>query len=150
MSAHAGEGARIFNIASQHGMISNVAGDQHLQYAGRDLPVDIGATVAQLRRGLAATPLTTAERRQAAETLDQLDGDLAREQHDRRRIAHRVERLTATLSRAGGLAATAAELRAPLERLAMWLGGFRRRGMAPARVTGTPPRWSRPLPKPVP
>ena len=122
MSEQEGEGARIFKIGSQHGMISNVAGDQHLQYAGHDLSIDIGATVTELRTALAATPLTAAERRQAAETLDQLDGDLAREQHDRRRIADRVERLTATLSRAGALAATAAELRAPLKALATWLG----------------------------
>jgi hypothetical protein len=122
MSERQGEGARIFEIGSQHGMISNVAGDQHLQYAGRDLSIDMGATVAELRTALAATPLTAAERRQAAETLDQLDADLAREHHDRRQIAHRVERLTATLSRAGALAATAADLRAPLKRLATWLG----------------------------
>jgi hypothetical protein len=122
MSEHADGGARIFSIGSQHGMISNVAGDQYLQYAGRDLSIDVGATVAELRTALAAAPLTPAERREAAETLDQLDSDLAREQLDTRRIAPRLERLTALLSRAGALAATAVELRAPLERLATWLG----------------------------
>lgn len=122
MSEHARGGDRIFKIGSQHGMISNVAGDQYLQYAGRDLSIDVAATVAELRTALAATPLTPAERREAAETLDELDCDLARERFDAPRIASRVERLTTLLSRAGALAATAVELRAPLERLATWLG----------------------------
>lgn len=122
MSEHAGRGDRIFRIGSQHGIISNVAGDQYLQYAGRDLSIDVAATVAELRTALAATPLAAAERRDAAATLDELDGDLARERFDAPRIASRVERLTALLSRAGALATTAVELRAPLERLATWLG----------------------------
>ena len=114
-------GDRIFNIGRQEGVISNVAGDQHLNYAGRDLTI-VHDTVDELRTALETARLSAGERREALQTLDAVEADFAQAEPDRRRVADKLEHLTAMLTDAGALATAADRLRQPLQRLAGWLG----------------------------
>jgi hypothetical protein len=117
-----------FNIGSQHGNISNVAGDQTV-YGGQHYAASPAELIAQdlgsIRDVIAAMPLDPAVRRQATELLSDASHELSRPARDGRgneRIARPLERLTRLLRDAGALAAAGAPLLDPLHRIASCLG----------------------------
>jgi hypothetical protein len=75
-----------------------------------------------LREALAELRLTAAERRAVEQDVAAMEAAADDDETDRPAVARHLESLTATLQRAGALAAASVGLVEPLSRLARWLG----------------------------
>jgi hypothetical protein len=116
----------IFNIGSQQGNVSNVAGDMTVHggqhYVG--LPVEaMRQDLASVRREIAGLGLDTADRAEAEALLADAGRELDRHGHDPDRVAGPVLRLVRLLREAGAFAAAGTALIDPLHRIASCLGG---------------------------
>jgi hypothetical protein len=115
----------VFNIGSQHGNVSNVAGDMTV-YGGQHytaLPADmIRRELATIQGIISAMDLDPADRKAAAGLLADAGRQLGRSGHDARKAARPVERLTRLLKDIGAIAAGGAALIDPLLRIASCLG----------------------------
>jgi hypothetical protein len=114
----------VFNIGSQKdGVFNNVAGNQNVgnQRAVTVATLDDARTAAHTLRALLQTAHPS-----VAETvrddLDAADGELARPEPDRSRVADRLRRITEVVVSGGALAAAGVALGSPLITLAGWLG----------------------------
>lgn len=111
----------VFNIGSQQGNISNVAGDMTVYGGQHYRAVDraaFAAEVAALRSALAATSLDPALRVSADRCLHDAERELGRAQPEPDKVARPVERLTRLLKDAGALAGAVE----PLSGIASLLG----------------------------
>jgi hypothetical protein len=115
----------IFNIGSQHGNVSNVAGDMTV-YGGQQytaVPADlIGAELARLHRALSAVGLDPDTAQSASGYITAASREISQPHPDPQQVARPLERLTRLLQRAGVLAVAGAGLIDPLQRIASWLG----------------------------
>jgi hypothetical protein len=115
----------IFNIGSQHGNVSNVAGDMTL-YGGQHytaLPADmIRRELGNIQAIISAMDLDPATRNAAAGLLADAGRELGESRHDARKVARPVERLTRLLRDIGAITAGGAGLIDPLLRIASCLG----------------------------
>jgi hypothetical protein len=115
-----------FNIRNQTaGVINNVAGDQTVHGGQGTNVVTLEATrssVEALRRALEAASIDPSTRTAAADVLDELGTELAKDEPNQPKVAGRLEQLTSLLKSAGALAAAGAALTAPIQTLATWLG----------------------------
>jgi len=115
----------IFNIGSQHGNVSNVAGDMTV-YGGQHytaLPADmIGRELRNIQGIISAMNLDPAARKAAAGLLADADRALGKSRHDAKKVARPIERLTRLLRDIGAIAVGGAALINPLTRIAAGLG----------------------------
>lgn len=115
----------IFNIGSQHGNVSNVAGDMNV-YGGQQSTVVfadmIGPELASLRRALSEVKLDPDTETSVSKCLTAADQEIGQRQPDPQKVARPLERLVRLLKQAGVLALAGAELIDPLQRIASWLG----------------------------
>ena len=115
----------IFNIGSQHGNVSNVAGDMTV-HGGQHytaFPADmIGQELRNIREIISAMNLDPAAGKAAAGLLADADRELGKSRHDARKVARPIERLTRLLRDIGAIAAGGAALIDPLTRIASGLG----------------------------
>ena len=113
----------VFNIGSQQGNISNVAGDMTVEGGQQYVAASVDAVreeLAKLRQVLIHIdpkfqPLVEDLVTEATEELDQ-------PQVDAPTVARPIERLTRILKDAGTFASAGAALIDPLQRIASWLG----------------------------
>lgn len=118
-------------VQTGDGVQHNVGGDQNVSHgdqyvAGRDQIVHpdaatVATELAALREALAELRLTAAERQAVEQDVAAMEA-AADDETDRPAVARHLESLTATLQRAGALAAASVGLVEPLSRLARWLG----------------------------
>ena len=115
----------IFNIGSQHGNVSNVAGDMTV-YGGQHytaLPADmIGRELRNIQGVISAMNLDPSARTAAARLLADADRELGKSRHDAKKVARPIERLTRLLRDIGAIAAGGAALINPLTCIASGLG----------------------------
>jgi hypothetical protein len=115
----------IFNIRSQHGNVSNVAGDMTV-YGGQHytaLPAHmIGRELRTIQGIISAMNLDPAARKAAAGFLADADRELSKSRHDAKKVARPIERLTRLLRDIGAIAAGGAALINPLTCIASGLG----------------------------
>ena len=115
----------IFNIGSQHGNVSNVAGDMTV-YGGQHytaLPAEmIERELRSIQGIISAMNLDPAARKAAAGLLADADRELGKSRHDAKKVARPIERLTRLLRDIGAIAAGGAALINPLTRIAAGLG----------------------------
>jgi hypothetical protein len=115
----------IFNIGSQHGNVSNVAGDMTV-YGGQHYtarPADrIGRELRTIQGIISAMNLDPAARKAAAGFLADADRELGKSRHDAKKVARPIERLTRLLRDIGAIAAGGAALINPLTCIASGLG----------------------------
>jgi len=115
----------IFNIGSQHGNVSNVAGDMTVyggqHYAG--FPAElIRQELGNLQRAISVMGLDPAVQKKAAALLADADRELSRTGRDAKKVARPIERLAGLLKNIGAIAVSGAALIDPLQRIASWLG----------------------------
>jgi hypothetical protein len=114
-----------FNIGSQHGNVSNVAGDMTV-YGGQHytaLPVDmIRQELENIRRSISAIQLSPQAREKAAALLADAGDELGQPGCDAEKVARPVKRLAGLLSDIGAISAAGAALIGPLQAIASWLG----------------------------
>ena len=114
-----------------HNSVSGtVGGDVH--QAGRDIrsvkvsgsPDAVDALVAanELRAALASLDIPPSAMRTAEQELDHVELALSSPEPDASEVARRLERFTAVLKSAGGLAAAGAAIAGPVGLIAGWLG----------------------------
>jgi len=122
----------IFNIGSQHGNVSNVAGDMTV-YGGQHYTAHPAELIRQelgnLHRVISAMGLDPAVQEKAAALLADADRelsgagrDLSRGGRDAKKVARPVERLARLLKNIGAIAVSGTALIDPLQRIASWLG----------------------------
>ena len=116
----------IFNIGSQHGNVSNVAGDMTV-YGGQHytgFPAElIRQELGNLQRAISAMGLDpTHVQKEAAALLADADHELSRAGRDAKKVARPIERLAGLLKNIGAIAVSGAALIDPLQRIASWLG----------------------------
>ena len=115
----------IFNIGSQHGNVSNVAGDMTV-YGGQHytgFPAElIWQELGNLQRAISAMGLDPAVQKEAAALLADADHELSRAGRDAKKVARPIERLAGLLKNIGAIAVSGAALIDPLQRIASWLG----------------------------
>jgi hypothetical protein len=115
----------VFNIGSQHGNVSNVAGDMTV-YGGQNytaLPADaIRRELGNIQGIISAMDLDPAARKEVAGLLTDADRELAESRRDARKVARPIERLTRLLRDIGAISAGGVALIDPLMRIASWLG----------------------------
>jgi hypothetical protein len=120
-------------VQTGDGVQHNVGGDQYVSHghqyvAGRDQIVHpdaatVATELAALREALAELRLTAAERQAVEQDVAAMEAAADDDgETDRPAVARHLESLTATLQRAGVLAAASVGLVEPLSRLARWLG----------------------------
>jgi hypothetical protein len=115
----------VFNIGSQHGNVSNVAGDMTVHGGQRYAAVSvdtIGPEVAKLRRVLSTLDLDPDVEASAREFFTTADHQLGQRRPDPGKIAGPLERMTRLLKNAGALVVAGAELIPPIQHIAAWLG----------------------------
>jgi hypothetical protein len=114
-----------FNIGSQQGNISNVAGDMTVQ-GGQQYVVasvdDVREELAKLRRMLSAIGIDTESQRSVEDLVTEATRELNQPQPDAQRVGRPIEGLTKILKDAGALTSAGAALIDPLQRIASWLG----------------------------
>src|SRR5437868_7016198 len=115
----------VFNIGSQHGNVSNVAGDMTV-YGGQHyaaLPADeIRRELGNVQGIISAMDLDPAARKKVAGLLADTGRELVEPRHDARKVARPIERLTRLLRDIGAISAGGAALIDPLLRIASCLG----------------------------
>jgi len=115
----------VFNIGSQQGNVSNVAGDMTV-YGGQHSVVDVTGAIADelasLRRVLAEHDLDQTVRQQADGLMEEADRELKRPEPEADKIAGPIERLTKLLKDSGVLLAAGAALVDPIRGIASLLG----------------------------
>jgi hypothetical protein len=115
----------VFNIGSQHGNISNVAGDM-TSYGSQQYnappPIAIGHEIARLQQAISAMGLDPRLQRSASELLADAQQRVDQPRPDAKKIARPIERLTKLLKEPGLIAAGGAALIGPLQQIAVALG----------------------------
>jgi len=114
-----------FNIGSQHGNVSNVAGDM-TAYGGQyytAVPADmIKQELENIHRIISIMELSPEGRKRAAALLADADRELGQPGCDAEKVARPVKRLAGFLSDIGAIAAAGAALIGPFQAIASWLG----------------------------
>jgi hypothetical protein len=114
-----------FNIGSQYGSISNVAGDQTV-YGGQH--TTIGATpevlgaIQQIYAQLDRLPVSTADRTNAKAELEGLDRQVAAGQVTQEHVSQRLTRVLTGVRNAGAVLTAASDLGRAITTVAKWLG----------------------------
>jgi|SRR6516164_4607455 len=115
----------IFNIGSQHGNVTNVAGDMTV-YGGQHytaLPADmIRQELENICRVISAIGLSPEARKTAAALLADAGRELGQPGCDAEKVARPVKRLAGLLSDIGAISAAGAALIGPFQAIASWLG----------------------------
>lgn len=116
-----------FNIGSQQGNISNVAGDMSVhggqQYVAA--PADlIRKELVKLRAALANADLDPGLQGRVGELLGDAEEELDKGRPDAQKVAGPMERVTRLLKEAGAISVAGVALIDPLHRIASWLGDF--------------------------
>jgi hypothetical protein len=115
----------IFNIGSQHGNVSNVAGDMTV-YGGQHytgFPAElIRQELGNLQNAISEMGLDPAVQEKLAALLANADHELSRTGCDAKKVARPIERLAGLLKNIGAIAVSGAALIDPLQRIASWLG----------------------------
>jgi hypothetical protein len=114
-----------FNIGSQQGNVSNVAGDMTVHGGQQYLaaPVDaVREELANLRLALSMIDLDPEVQRSVEDLMTEAGQELDQPHPDKQKVARPIERLTSLLSDAGAVTAAGAALIDPLQRIASWLG----------------------------
>jgi hypothetical protein len=111
---------------------NSIRGTVHgdVQQAGRDIhsikvatdALDALVAAGHLRAALASLELAPAAWRTADEELAHVERELSSPDPDRADVARRLERFTAVVKAAGGLAAAGAAIAGPIGAIAGWLG----------------------------
>ena len=113
-----------FNIGSQQGVISNVAGD--MTVVGGQQYVDRADMVRQellkLREALSTLNLDSGTATRVTRCLADVQDELEQPQPRAEKIGSALERATAFLKEAGAIAVAGAAVIDPLQRIASWLG----------------------------
>jgi NADP-dependent 3-hydroxy acid dehydrogenase YdfG len=115
----------VFNISSQHGNISNVAGDltmhgnQEYVAASGDM---VREELTKLQRALSTTGIDPGVKRSVMEHLTNSHRELDKSNPDPHKVAGSIEQLTRLLKDAGALSVAGTALIDPLQRVASWLG----------------------------
>lgn len=114
-----------FNIGSQHGNVSNVAGDMTV-YGGQRytaLPADmIRQELENIHTIILAIELSPAARKNAATLLAEAGHELGQPGCEAEKVARPVKRLARLLSDIGAISAAGASLIGPFQAIASWLG----------------------------
>jgi hypothetical protein len=114
-----------FNIGSQHGNVSNVAGDMTV-YGGQHytaLPADmISRELENIHSIISAIQLSPEARKTAAALLAEARRELGQPGCEAEKVARPVKRLAGLLSDIGAISAAGAALIGPLQAIASWLG----------------------------
>ena len=114
-----------FNIGSQHGNVSNVAGDMTV-YGGQHytaLPGDmIRQELENIHRIISAIELTPEARKKAAVLLADAGRELGQPGCEAEKVARPVKRLAGLLSDIGAISAAGGALIGPFQAIASWLG----------------------------
>jgi hypothetical protein len=115
----------VFNIGSQQGNVSNIAGDMTV-YGGQHSVVGatdaIAGELASVRRVLAEHDLDQTVREQADGLMEEADRELNGPEPDADKIAGPIERLTKLLKDSGVMLAAGAALVDPIRSIASLLG----------------------------
>ena len=115
----------IFNIGSQHGNISNVAGDMTM-HGNQEYVAAYGDMVREeltkLQRALSTTGIDREVKKSVMELLTNSHRELDKSNPDPQKVAGSIEQLTRLLKDAGALSVAGAALIDPLQRIASWLG----------------------------
>jgi hypothetical protein len=114
-----------FNIGSQQGNISNVAGDMTVHGGQQYLaaPADVvWEELAKLRLALSEIDIDPGVQRSVEDLMTETTQELNQPHPDTEKVARPIERLTRLLSDAGAVTAAGAGLIDPLQRIASWLG----------------------------
>jgi hypothetical protein len=115
----------IFNIGSQHGNVSNVAGDMTV-YGGQHYTAHPGDMIRQelenIHRIISTIELSPEVRKTAATLLADAGRELGQPGCDAKKVARPVKRLAGMLSDVGAISTAGAALIDPLQRIASWLG----------------------------
>jgi hypothetical protein len=114
-----------FNIGSQHGNVSNVAGDMTV-YDGQHytaLPADmIRQELKNILTIISAIELSPEARKNAAALLADAGRELGQPGCEAERVARPIKRLAGLLSDIGAISAAGASLIGPFQAIASWLG----------------------------
>jgi hypothetical protein len=114
-----------FNIGSQHGNVSNVAGDMAV-YGGQHytaLPADmIRQELENIHRIISAIELSPKARNKAAALLADAGRELSQPGCEAEKVARPVKRLAGLLSDIGAISAAGVALIGPFQAIASWLG----------------------------
>jgi hypothetical protein len=114
-----------FNIGSQHGNVSNVAGDMTV-YGGQHYtapPADlIRQELENIHRIISAIELSPEARKEAAALLVDAGRELGQPGCEAEKVARPVRRLAGLLSDIGAIKAAGVALIGPFQAIASWLG----------------------------
>jgi len=115
----------VFNIGSQQGNVSNVAGNQTI-YGGQQailgVTTEIARQVSSLREALDSVELDPAVKEQADALMDEANRELAQPEPSLPKAARPIEKLTDLLKDAGALTAAGAALVDPIRSIGSLLG----------------------------
>jgi isopentenyl diphosphate isomerase/L-lactate dehydrogenase-like FMN-dependent dehydrogenase len=114
-----------FNIGSQHGNVSNVAGDMTV-YGGQHytaLPADmIRQELNNIHAIISSIEISPEARKNAVALLADAGRELSRPGCEPEKVAWPVRRLAGLLSDIGAISAAGASLIGPFKAIASWLG----------------------------
>jgi hypothetical protein len=114
-----------FNVGSQHGNVSNIAGDMTV-HGGQHytaLPADmIRQELENIHRSISAMQLSPEIRKKAAALLADVGRELGQPGCNAEKVARPVKRLAGLLSDIGAISAAGAALIGPLQAIASCLG----------------------------
>jgi hypothetical protein len=114
-----------FNIGSQQGNVTNVAGDMTVHGGQHYLAGDTGMVrqeLVSLQRVITSMDLDPAVRGSMKDLIADADQGLSQADKDPRAVARPIERLVRLLKDVGAFAMSGAALIDPLQRIAAWLG----------------------------
>jgi hypothetical protein len=114
-----------FNIGSQQGNISNVAGNQ-TNYGNQNVniaaPPDVLAAVREVIRQLDHLPLPAPEAADAKADLERLDKQMSTGEVSQHQVSQRLTRILNMARNAGAVLTAASSLGSAVTTIAKWLG----------------------------
>lgn len=115
----------VFNIGSQQGNISNIAGNQ-TNYGDQNAyiaaPPEVLDALRQVGRHIGDLPLTPNDQTAARRDLQSLDQQMSTGQASREHVSGRLSRILATARNAGAVITATSNLGSAITTIAKWLG----------------------------
>jgi hypothetical protein len=115
----------VFNIGSQQGNISNIAGNQ-TNYGDQNAyiaaPPEVLDALRQVARHIGDLPLTPNDQTAARRDLQSLDQQMSTGQASPEHVSGRLSRILATARNAGAVITATSNLGSAITRIAKWLG----------------------------